>query len=125
MPEQQRENYFILLGIDPKESWSNEKFDQTLIQKRAEWSKKSKLPGKRGAQYREYLALIPEIKEIMGDPAKRAEEAQRAKNTKQETPEKVEQEKSIKEIDLISSKGFIEESEIQKLVIKYKKYVPE
>ena len=125
MPEKQRDNYFILLGIDPKESWSNEKFDQTLIQKRAEWSKKSKLPGKRGAQYREYLALIPEIKEIMGDPAKRAEEAQRAKNTKQETPEKVEQEKLIKEIDLISSKGFIEESEIQKLVIKYKKYVPE
>lgn len=125
MSEQKRENYFILLGIDPKAPWSDETFNQTLMQKRAEWSRKSKLPGKKGAQYREYLALTPEIKEIMGDSSKRAKEAQTAKTTKQETPGKAEQEKLIKEIDLIASKGFIEESEIQKLVIKYKKYVPE
>ena len=65
MPEKQRDNYFILLEIDPKAPWSDEKFEETLIQKRAEWSKKSQLPGRRGAQYREYLALIPEIKKII------------------------------------------------------------
>ena len=75
MPEKQRENYFILLEIDPKESWSDEEFEKTLIQKRAEWTAKSKLPGIRGAQYREYLALIPEIKKIMRDPDQRAKEA--------------------------------------------------
>ena len=125
MPEKQRDNYFILLGIDPKESWSDEKFEQTLIQKRAEWSAKSKLPGRKGAQYREYLALIPEIKKIMGDPGQRAKEAEMAKNSQQDTPGKVEQEKLITEIDLISSKGFIKEPEIQRLVRKYKKFVPE
>ncbi len=125
MPEKQRDNYFILLGIDPKESWSDEKFEQTLIQKRAEWSAKSKLPGRKGAQYREYLALIPEIKKIMGDPGQRAKEAEMAKTSQQETPGKVEQEKLITEIDLISSKGFIYESEIQGLVRKYKNFVPE
>ena len=125
MPEKQRDNYFILLGIDPKESWSDEKFEQTLIQKRAEWSAKSKLPGGKGAQYREYLALIPEIKKIMRDPGQRAKEAEMAKNSQQDTPDKVEQEKLITEIDIISSKGFIYESEIQGLVRKYKNFVPE
>jgi formylglycine-generating enzyme required for sulfatase activity len=125
MPEKQRENYFILLGIDPKESWSDEKFEKILIQKRAEWSKKSQLPGRRGAQYREYLALIPEIKKIMRDPGQRAKEAEMAKNSQQDTPGKVEQEKLITEIDLISSKGFIKEPEIQRLVRKYQKFVPE
>ena len=125
MPEKQRDNYFILLGIDPKESWSDKKFEKILIQKRAEWSKKSQLPGRRGAQYREYLALIPEIKKIMRDPGQRAKEAEMAKNSQQDTPGKVEQEKLITEIDLISSKGFIKEPEIQRLVRKYKKFVPE
>ena len=82
MPEQQRENYFILLGIDPKESWSDEKFEQTLIQKRAEWSAKSKLPGRKGAQYQEYLALVSEIQKIMRDPGQRAKEAQKSKITR-------------------------------------------
>ncbi|MCL2934832.1 MAG: hypothetical protein MGG11_22060, partial [Trichodesmium sp. MAG_R03] len=125
MPEKQRENYFILLGIDPKESWSDKKFEKILIQKRAEWSKKSQLPGRRGAQYREYLALVSEIQNIMGDPDQRAQEAEMAKNSQQETPGQVEQEKLITEIDLISSKGFIKEPEIQGLVRKYQKYVPE
>ncbi|MDE5090024.1 MAG: formylglycine-generating enzyme family protein, partial [Trichodesmium sp. St16_bin2-tuft] len=125
MPEKQRDNYFILLGIDPKESWSDEKFEQTLIQKRAEWSAKSKLPGRKGAQYQEYLALVSEIQKIMRDPGQRAKEAEMAKTSQQETPGKVEQEKLITEIDIISSKGFIYESEIQGLVRKYQKFVPE
>ena len=41
MPEKQRENYFILLEIDPKAPWSDEKFEKTLKQKRAEWTAKS------------------------------------------------------------------------------------
>ena len=125
MPEKQRDNYFILLGIDPKESWSDEKFEQTLIQKRAEWSARSKLPGRKGAQYQEYLALVSEIQKIMRDPGQRAKEAEMAKTSQQETPGKVEQEKLITEIDIISSKGFIYESEIQGLVRKYQKFVPE
>ncbi len=125
MPEKQRENYFILLEIDPKAPWSDEKFEKTLKQKRAEWTAKSKLPRRRGAQYREYLALVSEIKKIMGDPDQRAKEAEMAKNSQQETPGQVEQEKLIREIDLISSKGFIKEPEIQGLVRKYQKYVPE
>ena len=125
MPEKQRENYFILLEIDPKAPWSDEKFEKTLKQKRAEWTAKSKLPRRRGAQYREYLALVSEIKKIMGDPDQRAQEAEMAKNSQQETPGKVEQEKLITEIDIISSKGFIYESEIQGLVRKYKNFVPE
>ncbi|MDE5078660.1 MAG: hypothetical protein O4751_10440, partial [Trichodesmium sp. St2_bin6] len=120
MPEKQRENYFILLEIDPKAPWSDEKFEKTLKQKRAEWTAKSKLPRRRGAQYREYLALVSEIKKIMGDPDQRAKEAEMAKNSQQETPGQVEQEKLITEIDLISSKGFIKEPEIQRLVRKYK-----
>ena len=124
MPEKQRENYFILLGIDPKESWSDEKFEKTLIQKRNEWSKKSQLPGRKGAQYQEYLALVSEIQKIMRDPGQRAKEAEMAKTSQQETPEKVEQEKLIEKIDLISSKGFIEEREIQWLVREYQKFVP-
>ena len=85
MPEKQRENYFILLGIDPKESWSDEKFEKILIQKRADWSAKSKLPGRKGAQYQEYLALVSEIQKIMRDPGQRAKEAEMAKTSQQET----------------------------------------
>ena len=125
MPEKQRDNYFILLGIDPKESWSDEKFEKTLIQKRADWSAKSKLPGRKGAQYQEYLALVSEIQKIMRDPGQRAKEAEMAKTSQQQTPGKVEQEKLIEKIDLISSKGFIEEREIQWLVREYQKFVPE
>ena len=55
MPEKQRENYFILLGIDPKAPWSDEKFEKILIKKREEWSAKIKLPGRKGAQYQEPL----------------------------------------------------------------------
>jgi formylglycine-generating enzyme required for sulfatase activity len=125
MPEKQRENYFILLEIDPKAPWSDEKFEKTLIQKRADWSAKSKLPGRKGAQYQEYLALVSEIQKIMRDPGQRAKEAEMAKTSQQETPGKVEQEKLIEKIDLISSKGFIEEREIQWLVREYQKFVPE
>ena len=125
MPEKQRENYFILLEIDPKAPWSDEEFEKTLIQKRAEWTAKSKLPGIKGAQYQEYLALVSEIKKIMRDPGQRAKEAEMAKTSQQETPDKAEQEKLITQIDLISSRGFIYESEIQGLVRKYQKFVPE
>ena len=99
MPQKPRDNYFILLGIDPKESWSDEKFEKILIQKRADWSAKSKLPGRKGAQYQEYLALVSEIKKIMGDPDQRAQEAEMAKTSQQEIPGQVEQEKLITEID--------------------------
>ncbi|MDV2998281.1 MAG: hypothetical protein N4J56_007986 [Chroococcidiopsis sp. SAG 2025] len=125
MSEQTRENFFILLGIDPKAPWSDEKFKQSLQEKRADWTKKSKLPGKKGAIYREYLALTSEIEAIMTDASKRKEEAERAIATKQETPEKVAQENLLKDLETLGGKGFIEESEIAKLATRYNKYFDE
>ena len=70
----ERPNFFSLLELDPQKSWSQQDFEQKLHQKRAEWSKKSKLPGKKGMIYREYLSLFPQIKEIMNDELKRSQE---------------------------------------------------
>ena len=67
-------NFFSLLELEPQKSWSQQDFEQKLHQKRAEWGKKSKLPGKKGMIYREYLSLFPQIKEIMNDELKRSQE---------------------------------------------------
>ena len=70
----ERPNFFSLLELEPQKSWSQKDFEQKLHQKRAEWGKKSKLPGKKGMIYREYLSLFPQIKEIMNDELKRSQE---------------------------------------------------
>ena len=70
----ERPNFFSLLELDPQKSWSQQDFEQKLHQKRAEWSKKSKLPGKKAMIYREYLSLFPQIKEIMNDELKPSQE---------------------------------------------------
>lgn len=70
----ERPNFFSLLELEPQKSWSQQDFEQKLHQKRAEWSKKSKLPGKKAMIYREYLSLFPQIKEIMNDELKPSQE---------------------------------------------------
>ena len=70
----ERPNFFSLLDLDPRMPWLKEDFEYRLRMKKYEWDKKSKLPDRKGLEYREYLDLIPLIEEVMNDELKRSQE---------------------------------------------------
>ena len=56
-----RPNFYLLLGLNPDESWNQSNFEHILFEKRDE------------------LNIFPEIRRIMLDPVKRAMEAAEAR----------------------------------------------
>lgn len=72
----QRENYFIILGLDPKTS-DIDLINKTILRKQSEWSKDRNNPSKTLAA-NQYLSLIQDMKAVMLNTSSRANEAREA-----------------------------------------------
>lgn len=113
-----RENFYLLLELtfSPPENDTG-KITAAINKKQAEWAKLRNHPTKaRQAQL--YLEMLPDIKAVMTDDAKRGEEAKEAnKIWNQKEKEK------FKELDeaikILSPKGQITEDEVNKLSLKF------
>ena len=74
-----RPNFFILLGLNPDADWNQAAFEQTLRQKRVEWSRQGAGVAKKALAARQNLAFVPAITEVMASPELREKEAQAAR----------------------------------------------
>jgi hypothetical protein len=118
-----RPNFFIILDIDPSQSWSDQLFVETLDRKRSEWTKGSKNPKNR-AKYSSYMELVPQIKVVMTDPEKRKQEGDEARRKESEALQE-QREKLRASIGLVASKGYITEDEIKSVAKQYEKHLTE
>jgi len=117
MSESIRPNYFILLGIDPEEPWSEVEFAKILTTRKAEWTKLRNHPTKKGEAQKK-LELVPKIESLMKNESERKKEATDAINLKSEQQKGV-RESFIQSFELFTTKGFITEEEILQLVNQY------
>ncbi len=116
-----RENYYLLLDLDPSiHDWS--KIEAQIKAKQSQWSRdKSQSPSRaRKLQAEVNLNLLPDIQRILQDDSLRLPEAKAAE--KQLKARRREQLGGLRrDIRALSAKGYILESEVNKLVRKYQK----
>lgn len=119
MPEQPtRENYFIILEIDPDKAWSDADLQKQLTAKQNEWSRGLINPTKK-IKFQSYLDSISQIKAVMSDPARRDAEATTAKQILVER--EGEEKKGLEtQINLFAAKGYILDAEVESLVRDFK-----
>src|SRR5258706_13734804 len=79
MTTQTRPSFFILLGLAPDGGWNQTAFEQTLRQKRGEWSLQGAGVAKKALVARQNLALLPAITQVMTSPELREKEAKAAR----------------------------------------------
>ncbi len=112
-------NFFILLGLNPDEFWDQAKFERVLREKRTQWSLDSSGVAKKAIAAKKNLELIPEIKQVMDDPAQRGAQAAAARaelaSGNQEKIKKFEA-----QLKLAEAKGYLEESELKAFISEFK-----
>ncbi len=115
---QKTENFFILLGIDPNQQWSDELFKKVLLTKRAEWTSQRMHPQK-GPQSKRYLDLVPQINLVMLSEESRKAEATEALAiiAEGESAARAELEQLLR---ISAAKGYILKEETDKLVEQFK-----
>ena len=117
-------NFFILLGVNPDEQWDQAKFDATLEEKRKEWSRKSSAVGNVRIEAQRNLALYGEIKSVMSDPAQR--DLQAAAARKERTAgQSARIEQFERQLEMLASKGYLEQSQVDRLVADFKDVLSE
>jgi hypothetical protein len=115
-----RENYFILLDIDPYAPWSDDEFKKILQKNQTKWSNERN-PKKRKI-YTGYLEQIAQIQEIMGNPNLRTQEAENAR-IEQAAQEDETKDKILNSIYLLNAgKRYITEKEIKNFLKKFGNY---
>ncbi|MDD3082166.1 MAG: DUF1566 domain-containing protein [Desulfobacterales bacterium] len=114
----ERENFYLLLNLsaDPPEE-DPRVIDDAIRNKQAEWSRRRSHPTK-SLQSQRYIALIPEIRRVMGDDNLRRKEAAGACRD-----ELTRINEKLAEIDrhlrVRMSKGFVSEDEIANLAASF------
>ncbi len=114
----ERENYYILLdlSIDPPET-DTKVIEAAIARKQSEWSRHRNHPTK-GLQAQQYISMIPDIRRVMTDPARREQEAAAAKtHTARDKAGKISE--IDRHIDILMGKGFISREEIVKLARRH------
>ena len=105
-----RGNFYLMLGLslDPPEE-RLEEINKIIEKKQHEWSRGT-MDFKKGPVFREYMALLPEIKRIMSDPILRQKEAEEAVTTVTE--------KIHTHLNIVSKRGYLYEAEIKYIANK-------
>lgn len=103
-------NFFDLLGIDPDESWDQDKFEHILSQKQVEWSRKSNGVGRRALDAKSNLDLIPQIRSIMSNSAQRNDYKAAIQGERLAGRETKYQE-FVQQLRLMLARGYLEEDE--------------
>lgn len=118
-----RQNYFVLLGLDPDAPWDDAAFQELLTRKKAEWTRGARNP-KNAKLYNSYLEQVPRIVAVMSDPVARRQEAESARRALAEVATRRRQE-FLNDFDLYAVKGFIAPAEIAILAKQYTGFVTE
>ena len=118
-----RQNYFVLLGLNPNDTWDDDAFQNLLTQKKAEWTRNARNP-KNAKLYNSYLEQVPRIVAVLSDPAARRQEAEDARRALSEDAARREQ-AFRSDLDLYAAKNFITPAEITTLAQQYAGFVTE
>lgn len=113
-----RENYFILLELpfDPPVE-DKAKIEAAIAAKQQQWSKDQLLAFKK-AKASAYLAMLDNIRDVMLDPAKRANEAKAAKKVRDEKTKDL-----VSKLKLYASKGKeLNPNDLKRLVKAYESF---
>lgn len=105
-----RENFYLILELsfDPLEEDSSV-IEAAIEKKRIEWSKGA-TDFKKGIIYRNYSALLPEIRRVMADRSLRRKEGEEAK--------RITIEKITHMLTIVAKRGFLYESEAKNMAKK-------
>lgn len=121
MMSETRENYYLLLDLDPSiRDWST--IEAQIKAKQSQWSRdKSQSPSRaRKLKAEDNLKHLPDMHRVLQDDSLRQQEAKAAE--KQLKAQRREQLGDLRrDIRALSAKGHILESEVKKLVQKYQK----
>ncbi len=118
-----RQNYFVLLGLDPNDTWDDSAFQNLLTQKKAEWTRNARNP-KNAKLYNSYLEQVPRIVMVMGDPAARRQEASDARRALAESAARRAQ-AFHSDFDLYAAKNFITPAEVTTLAQQHAGFITE
>lgn len=118
-----RQNYFVLLGLDPDAPWNDAAFRDLLTRKKAEWTRNARNP-KNAKLYNSYLEQVPRIVAVMNDPAARHLEAESARRALAEDMAR-RREAFQNDFELYAAKDFITPQEIATLAQQYAGFITE
>lgn len=111
-------NFYLLLGLNPDETWDQTKFERVVRERASEWSRQGSGIGAKALSSRRYIELLPEIRRVMEDPVLRDAEAAAARSElaaiKQSRIEEFE-----KSLELAQAKGHLELDEMVRLFITF------
>ncbi len=110
-----RPNFFLLLGLNPDDAWSEEHFKSLLHEKQNEWSRLQMSVGQKALVAEQHLKLIPEILAVMMDETFRQEEAREARLLAA-AGRKAKAAEFETQLAFINAKTSIEESEQEKFI---------
>lgn len=117
-------NFFLLLGLNPDEPWNQTKFEQAVREKRNEWSKQSQSVGIKALNAKKNLELLPQIQDVMSDPAKRGLQVEAAR-VERASKDQERLESFNRALAFAEKKGYLEQSEVDKLVTDFKDVLTE
>lgn len=108
-----RPNFILLLGLEPRSDWTDEQVEEAIARFKMQLIRDEKNP-RRAAKAAENRRLLPELQQVMRDPARRAEEAVAARAALQRAADEAYQEAGI-----YTAKGFLTPKEFEDLVNRY------
>lgn len=118
MEQNQRENYFILLGLDPNKPWSQADYEAKLLAKRGEWTKGLNNTRKK-IEAKQNLDSVRDIDAVMRDESKRNAEAANALQRLGEIKSRA-MEELQRRVDFFAAKGYIDDMEVKAIVSDFK-----
>lgn len=117
-PDQERPNFFVLLGLDPAAPWDEALFNREFTRQRAGWTKAASGVGQRASRAKANLFLKEQIEKVMRDPERREEERKRAAQLDEVARNTRRAELSAR-LDVLLARGFLLEEEVTKLRVDY------
>jgi tetratricopeptide (TPR) repeat protein len=110
-----RENYFLMLGLDPDRENSWPLIEPKILVKRNEWSQQSILHPTRKIEFKHKLDEVPNIERLLKDEAARNQEADEARTLLKER-----RAKGLADLEdrarLTSAKGYLTPQDVKALV---------
>jgi len=111
-----RENYYILLDLDPKVR-DQLSIDDAIKKKKLAWAKLRNHP-RQGTKAKQNLDSLPDITRVLGDPILRDAEATQAETIF--IKDRAKQEKSLQEdLNFMTAKGYLTKKELKNLQARH------
>ena len=118
-----RPNFFLLLELNPDETWDQALFESALQEKTRQWNRDSMGIAKKALPAQASRALLPQIHQVMENRTLRKKEASEARKLLA-TRFQVEHENFEKQLMLLNMKEVAEPEEIDLFIKEFKNIIP-